>query len=124
MSASVAIIIGLIICFMLMSVPQYIEVAKHGITLFCLMEVTIIEGDDIQSIEWHDVLQWRNSIPIAAMLGFGGYCGYWLSLSRLSFYKIYATNRKRCIRIRRRYNCDIIVGGIKEEALYSNKTLR
>lgn len=97
-----------LLVLMALSVPRYVEIGAKEIRIVCLLEMTIIPGSEIRSVERVSRFPHGRTIPVVAMFGFGGYCGYFLSLRDWALFKMYATHRGECIVIRRYEGCDIV----------------
>lgn len=96
---------------MTLSIPRYVKIAPEGIEIVCVTETTIIPLSEIASVEWIEELPLRRSVPLWCMIGFGGYCGYWLSLKTFRPFKIYASRNGKALLVRRVDGCDIIAAG-------------
>lgn len=107
-----AIFAGVLV-LMALSIPRHVRIDPAGIEIVCAAEVTIIPSAEIASVEWIDRLPIGAALPAGCMVGFGGYCGYWLSPRTLRPFKIYATQRGPALLVRRKSGCPIVVGGFE-----------
>lgn len=110
------------LCFMadallllaMLSIPRRVEITSDRLVILCLLEMTIVGSEEIESVELLSAPP-RRAFPVAGVWGFGGYYGYWFDLRRWSLFKIYTADRHgSCLRICRKEACDIVVAAPRE----------
>jgi len=113
-AAVLGAIFAAVLVLMALSIPRHVRIDPAGIEIVCAAEVTIIPSAEIASVEWLDRLPRALALPGGCMIGFGGYCGYWLSTRTLRPFKIYATQRGGpALLVSRKSGCQIVIGGFE-----------
>lgn len=99
------------ICVILLSalsIPRRIKYTPDRLLICCVLEITVIDRHDIESVEYMDKLP-NSMVPVISIYGFGGYYGYWFNFKTRSFCKMYVTRRRSCLRIHRDKKMDIVI---------------
>lgn len=101
-----------VLALYVLSIPRFVRVDEEALEIHCLVELTTIKIEDIQSIRRADKSELKYSIPILGSYGFFGYYGYYYNLKEMSIFKIYASEWDNFVRIEDIYedvyiiNCD------------------
>lgn len=95
----------------MLSIPRQIDITINSIIIYGWLEVTIINFNEIKAVEYINKIPYY-TVPILGAVGFGGYYGYWINIKTRSLCKIYVTQRKACLCIKRYNDIDIIIDDI------------
>ncbi len=106
-----------LLALLVLSVPRYITLDDETLEIHCVVELTRIHVEDIETIHRIERAQFKRFTPLLGTYGFGGYFGYYFSFSEWSIYKFYATERKRLVLIRDIYEVNYVVSCSDPEAL-------
>lgn len=98
-----------IILIVILSIPRYIKVTDDELEIHCIVDLTRIHIEDIESVRILDKSRARMIIPLIASCGFFGYFGYFFNLREWTLYKVYTTAKVNRIEIEDIYEGHYIV---------------
>lgn len=102
---------NVVVCVILLSalsIPRRIKFTPDQLLICCVLEITVINRRDIESVEHLEKLP-DSLFPVISIYGFGGYYGYWFNFRTGTFCKMYATRRRACLCLHRSRKMDIII---------------
>ena len=70
-----------IITLFVLSFPRYLTIDDDTLQIHCIVELTRIHVEEIETVRRIDRSHFRRMIPLLGSYGFGGYFGYWFHLS-------------------------------------------
>jgi hypothetical protein len=82
-----------LIAIVTLSIPRFIKVNDEALEIHCIVELTRIHIEDIESVRPLKCREARWIIPLLASYGFFGYFGSFFSLRDWDFYKVYTAAR-------------------------------
>jgi len=82
-----------------LSFPRYLTIDDDTLQIHCIVELTRIHVEEIETVRRIDRSHFRRMIPLLGSYGFGGYFGYWFHLSDWTICKLYTTERKQLVLI-------------------------
>ncbi len=85
--------------FMSLSIPRYIEVDKGMLTIYCMLDVTEINIDEIAVIRKVSPRKIRWTLPIFGSRGFFGYYGHYFDFRHFRRIIIYASEWRNLVEI-------------------------
>lgn len=88
-----------IITLFVLSFPRYLTIDDDTLQIHCIVELTRIHVEEIETVRRIDRSHFRRMIPLLGSYGFGGYFGYWFHLSDWTICKLYTTERKQLVLI-------------------------
>lgn len=88
-----------LLLLMALSVPRYIKVNDSKLTIYCSLDVTEIELDNIVSVRAVSPRHMRGIIPIFGGCGFFGYYGHYFDFRHFRRVVIYATEWRNLVEI-------------------------
>lgn len=106
----------------ILSIPRYISLDDDALEIHCVVELTRIHVEDIETIHRIERKDFRHFKPLFGSYGFWGYYGYYFNFSEWSFYKLYATERQSLVLIRDIYEENYVVSCSDPEALVTAAT--
>lgn len=80
-----------LISIVVLSIPRYIRINDETLEIHCVVDLTRINIEDIESVRCLETKEAGKIIPLLASFGFFGYFGYFFSLRGWNFYKVYTT---------------------------------
>lgn len=110
-------IVVCVIALYLLSIPRYITVDDEAFEIHCMVELTRIHVEEIETMKQVEPPFFKKMIPVIASYGFGGYYGYYLDLFEWSMYKVYATERKKLVLIEDIYEDSYLISCSDPERL-------
>lgn len=102
---------------LVLSFPRFITLDDEALEIHCVVDLTRIHVEDIESIRRIGREEFRRLTPLMGSYGFGGYFGYYFDFSSWNFYKLYATERKRLVLIEDIYEDSYIISCPDPDAL-------
>ena len=109
--------IGALIALMSLSVPRKIVVNNRGLHIFCLLDLTELQPDEIAAARQVDPKELKGFFPIFGGYGFFGYYGHFLDLKNLERVRIYASEWRNFVEITDIYERRIYVSCSQPEEL-------
>ena len=106
-----------VLALVVLSIPRFITLTDEALEIHCVVDLTRIHVEDIESIRRIGREEFRHLTPLLGSYGFGGYFGYYFDFSGWNFYKLYATERKRLVLIEDIYEDAYIVSCSDPDAL-------
>lgn len=106
-----------ILALEVLSIPRFITLNDEALEIHCVVDLTRIHVEDIESIRRIGREEFRRLTPLLGSYGFGGYFGYYFDFSSWNFYKLYATERKHLVLIEDIYEDAYIVSCSDPDAL-------
>ena len=91
--------IGALIALMSLSVPRKIVVNNRGLHIFCLLDLTELQRDEIAAVRQVDTKEMKGFFPIFGGYGFFGYYGYYFDTRRWETVKLYCRERRNLVEI-------------------------
>ena len=88
-----------IITLFVLSFPRYLTIDDDTLQIHCIVELTRIHVEEIETVRRIDRSHFRRMIPLLGSYGFCGYFGYWFHLSDWTICKLYTTERKQLVLI-------------------------
>ncbi len=116
-SAWVIFFVLSVLALEVLSIPRFITLNDEALEIHCVVDLTRIHVEDIESIRRIGREEFRHLTPLLGSYGFGGYFGYYFDFSSWNFYKLYATERKRLVLIEDIYEDAYIVSCTDPDAL-------
>lgn len=98
-----------ILALEILSIPRFITLDDEALEIHCVVDMTRIHVEDIESIRRIGREEFKRLTPLLGSYGFGGYFGYYFDFSAWNFYKLYATERKHLVLIEDIYEDSYIV---------------
>lgn len=108
-----------ILALEVLSIPRFIALDDDKLEIHCVLDMTRIHVEDIESIRKVGPEMFKKLTPLLGSYGFGGYFGYYFDFSSWSFYKLYATERKRLVLIEDIYEDSYLVSCVDPDTLVS-----
>ena len=109
--------IGALIALMSLSVPRKIVVNNRGLHIFCLLDLTELQRDEIAAVRQVDTKEMKGFFPIFGGYGFFGYYGHFLDLKNFERVRIYASEWQNFVEITDIYERRIYVSCTQPQEL-------
>ncbi|MFR4237371.1 MAG: PH domain-containing protein, partial [Alistipes onderdonkii] len=88
-----------VIALYILSIPRYLSLDDDSLDVHCLVDLTRIHVEDIESILRMDRSEFRRLWPLLGSYGFWGYYGYYFNFGEWTLHRVYASDRKKLILI-------------------------
>lgn len=98
-----------VIALYILSIPRYLSLDDDSLDVHCLVDLTRIHVEDIESIRRMDRSEFRRLWPLLGSYGFWGYYGYYFNFGEWTLHRVYASDRKKLILIEDIYEDTYIV---------------
>lgn len=98
-----------VVALCILSIPRFILINDEVFEIHCVIELTRIHIEDIETVRRFEEYEFKSLFPLLASYGFWGYFGYFFSIWQWSIYKVYATRRRNLVLIEDIYEDSYVV---------------
>lgn len=101
-----------LLCFIILcvlSIPRYVKINSEALEIHCILDLTKINIEDVETARILGADEARSIIPLFACYGFFGYFGYFVSLREWNVYRVYTSARHGLILIEDIYEVSYVI---------------
>lgn len=109
LTAWIISLLAAIIALFVLSVPRHVRVMETAVEIACVVEMTRILFDDIQSVRRLEQADMKKMFPIFGSFGFFGNYGYYIDFKTWQTVKLYCGEWKNFVEITDIYEKRVIV---------------
>jgi hypothetical protein len=81
-----------IVCLLILSIPRSLRITEQALEISCVVEITHIPYEHIESVRRIGRTELGRIIPLFASPGVFGYFGWWLDVRNWDIVKVYASS--------------------------------